>query len=414
MKTVFQVMLLSVVASIFASGETIQYSYDAKNRLTRVTYADGSIIAYAYDTEGNRLSHIITDPASAAPKVSADPKALTFTAAAGQAWTATRLIRLRNDGGGSLQWNALASVPWLRVAPASGTSAGVVNVSASASGLQPGTYSGSVVVFASASNTPYNIPVTLTVMTGTSRPEISESGVTTAAGFLAAVSRGSIATLYGGALADSTGIATTVPLPRTLAGVRVTVNGVDAPLWYVSPEQINFQVPFEIPLAGVVPVIVKRGDVESQPSDVQAQEYAPGVFVYERAQGLFDPVVVHLDGSLVSQDNPSAPDEILTVYGTGLGSLTFTPRTGEAAPLSPLAESKDLPIIRLGGIPVDVTFSGLVPQSIGLAMFNIRLPPTLPESQTLPLIIQFGDAASPSVDLAIGPRGSVQAVPDPK
>ena len=38
---------------------TTAYAYDALNRLVRVTYQDGTTIAYAYDSAGNRLSQVI-------------------------------------------------------------------------------------------------------------------------------------------------------------------------------------------------------------------------------------------------------------------------------------------------------------------------------------------------------------------
>ena len=51
------IMLLWVVA---AAAQTTRYSYDNLNRLTRVTYANGTIVTYNYDANGNRISEIIT------------------------------------------------------------------------------------------------------------------------------------------------------------------------------------------------------------------------------------------------------------------------------------------------------------------------------------------------------------------
>ena len=51
------IMLLWVVA---AAAQTTRYSYDNLNRLTRVTYANGTIVSYNYDANGNRISEIIT------------------------------------------------------------------------------------------------------------------------------------------------------------------------------------------------------------------------------------------------------------------------------------------------------------------------------------------------------------------
>src|SRR5260370_20045890 len=110
----------------------IRYSYDSLNRLTRASYADGTTIAYAYDSAGNRLSQVIANPAIALPAIGADKTSLAFSAPAGQASAVTQLIAIRNTGSGALQWNANGSVPWISITPGSGTDTGVINVSASA------------------------------------------------------------------------------------------------------------------------------------------------------------------------------------------------------------------------------------------------------------------------------------------
>ena len=81
---------------------------------------------------------------------------------------------------------------------------------------------------------------------------ISPGGVVNAASFAAGSAKvekapalvvGSIASIFGTNLAASTKAAQTVPLPRQLGGTAVSVDGIAAPLFYVSPTQINFQIP---------------------------------------------------------------------------------------------------------------------------------------------------------------------------
>lgn len=383
-----------------AFTQSLRYSYDELNRLTSISYTDGTTITWRYDAAGNRLSQIIANPAIPSPRAATDKTNLLFSATTGQS-SVPQVVVIQNAGGGLLQWNATASVPWLNVTPASGTNAGAISVTASAGSLAAGSYTANLVIYASASNTPLAIPVTLTVTAGSGRPAISQGGVITAAGYVAAIARGAVGSLYGTGLADATESATSVPLPRSLAGVTVTVNGVNAPLWFVSPGQVNFQVPFEAPLTGAVSVVVTKNGVSSQTANVQVAEYAPGVFMYERGPGAFDPIVIRQDSSIVSPSNPTAPGEILVVYGTGLGNLTSLPRTGDLSQSSPLARSQAMPTITLGGAPVEVQFSGLTPGAVGLAQFNIKVPSTLPTASTLPLVIQFGSVSSPSVNLAV-------------
>ena len=81
------------------------------------------------------------------------------------------------------------------------------------------------------------------------------------------VAPGGIGTLFGAELAPFAEAATSAPLPLTLAGVSVTVGGIAAPLYYVSPGQINYQVPFEVPL-GTAQLVVTRGAQSSTPKSV--------------------------------------------------------------------------------------------------------------------------------------------------
>src|SRR5438128_8652312 len=68
LKTTLRVVLL-VAATMLLSGlsmrvdaATTSYKYDSLNRLTQVTYSDGSVIKYTYDAAGNRVAQTITAP----------------------------------------------------------------------------------------------------------------------------------------------------------------------------------------------------------------------------------------------------------------------------------------------------------------------------------------------------------------
>src|SRR5205807_7701033 len=82
--------------------------------------------------------------------------------------------------------------------------------------------------------------------------------VLNAASYSALVSPGCVVAIFGRGLAAAPATAPSVPLPSTLGGVTVSVAGLAAPLFYVSPTQINALIPFEtaIPANTVVPVVV--------------------------------------------------------------------------------------------------------------------------------------------------------------
>ena len=116
---------------------------------------------------------------------------------------------------------------------------------------------------------------------------------------------GSIATLFGTNLAAATATASGVPLPRQLGGTRVTWNGVAAPLFYVSPTQINFQVPN--PYDTIPGVLVTAGVVVSTAAG-NSVPYKSGNGWY--AAGLFS-----MDGSGCGQG------AVLNVAANGSVSL---------------------------------------------------------------------------------------------
>jgi len=232
-------------------------------------------------------------------------------------------------------------------------------------------------------------------------PRINEGGVVSAADGQRTFAPGAIASLYGTLLAGSTMAATSTPLPRVLGGVRVTVNGVDAPLFFVSPAQINFQVPFETPATGTAAIVVIRDGASSPVGAVTMAQNAPGIFTYQRAPGAIDPVILHTDFQLVSPARPAAAGEVLIIYATGVGDLNNRPSTGAATPSSPLPVARVTPVITIGGAAAEVLFAGLAPNFVGLVQFNVRTPATLPAGATLPLVIRFGSAASQPVNLIV-------------
>lgn len=396
--------LISLTLTGLLSGAVVQFTYDSLNRITRATYPDGTVIAYSYDGSGNRTSQVITNPSIPQASITVDKSRLMLTALAGQS-SAPQVVSLMNSGGGSLQWNATPSASWLSVSPGSGMNSGTITVVGSAASLATGSYNATISIYASASNSPLMIPVSLSVNASSGNPSISSGGIVSAAGYQSALSRGSVGSVFGASLADTIASADKVPLPRSLAGVAVSVNGVNAPLWYVSAGQINFQVPFEAPLTGSVPVVVSKNGVPSQAANAPVQEYAPSVFTYQRTSGVFDPIITKSDASIVSPSNPAVPGDYLTVWGTGIGNLTSTPTSGDLTPNSPLSKAQLTPTITLGGTPVDVQFAGLTPGGVGLAQFNIHLPSSLPQASTLPLVIQFGSVSSQAVNVAVHSTG---------
>lgn len=232
-----------------------------------------------------------------------------------------------------------------------------------------------------------------------------------AASFEAKVARGSIATLFGIDFAATTAQATEIPLPRLLAGVRVSVAGVDAPLFYVSPTQVNFQVPFEASVGAAMPLVIYRDGAAGPESVVRIAENALGVFAYERAPGVWDPIIIHGDGRLASPSNPARASDVLIVYATGLGELSNAPASGDTAPVQPLSTSRQAVSIivsgRSAGSTARTLYAGLAPGYVGLVQINLQLPATLPNEPDPKLGIRVGNADYVFLPLPGSPVGTV-------
>ena len=240
-------------------------------------------------------------------------------------------------------------------------------------------------------------------------PRVNAGGVVDAASFQAVVARGSIGSLFGVNLADSVQIAADVPLPRALGGVAVQVDGHNAPLFFVSSAQINFQVPFEVRTNATVEAVVIRNEVESPPVTVPVADYAPGVFVNPNTS---EPIVQrHPDGALITADNPAQPGDVLIIFVTGIGDVSNPPPSGAASLASPLATANLTPTVTVGGAQSQVFFAGLAPFFVGLGQVNIQLPSQFAQTAalrtgaaqgaTLPLVIAFGENRSQAVNLPI-------------
>jgi uncharacterized protein (TIGR03437 family) len=205
-------------------------------------------------------------------------------------------------------------------------------------------------------------------------PAPSQSGVTNAANYSGAVlTPGSLLSIYGSGLADTTAKADKLPLPADLAGTQVLINSAIAPLLYVSPLQINAQAPFGLEGAEAT-VVVRRWGLESAVVRVPIAEAGPGLFA----------PVAKLDYSLVSPANPLARGGIAVLWGTGFGEVTPKVAAGAAAPVAGAATVARAEVT-VGGRPARVLYCGLAPGFAGLYQINIEIPADAPLGDMAPV-----------------------------
>jgi len=205
------------------------------------------------------------------------------------------------------------------------------------------------------------------------------------------IAPGEIITLFGSGLAGGTTNATSLPLPTTLGGVQVMINGQAAPLFYVTPGQIAAQVPQEItPLNNVeyATVQVLNNGAKSNAVTVYTNYTAPGVF--SAGGNGIGPAAAQLGNySLVTSSNPAPVGSTVVLYATGLGTVVPTVADGAAAPSNPPATATDTAAVYVGLQQENILFDGLTPGLAGLFQLNTSIASGTPSGT------QFSDIATP-------------------
>jgi uncharacterized protein (TIGR03437 family) len=190
--------------------------------------------------------------------------------------------------------------------------------------------------------------------------------------FTAGIAPGELLTLYGSNLAAALAIAPAIPFPSTVGKVQVMINGVAAPIYYVSPSQISAIVPYGI-TGGIASVQVINDGAASNRVTMFTSTTAPGIFTVPPG-GLGYGAVLHQDGSLVTTKNPAAIGETVSVFATGLGAVTPPITDGDAGPSPTLSFTSNTITATVGGVKATVTFAGLAPQLAGLYQANVTIP----------------------------------------
>jgi beta-glucosidase len=201
-----------------------------------------------------------------------------------------------------------------------------------------------------------------------STPVITPGEVRNAASYLGSVAPGGLATIFGANLADApSSVAPSPAFPTAASGVTVSVGGVNAPLLYVAPTQINFQVPWETTPGLAVPVKVTRGGIDSNVEPITiAAVSAPSVFLND-----FNTGVAWLTGAgCAATECAVQPGGTYQLWGNAFGPKNAPLQDGAAAPytgaLDPLEVPGSPPACQLtiGGVTATVTYCGAAPFEI--------------------------------------------------
>jgi uncharacterized protein (TIGR03437 family) len=193
--------------------------------------------------------------------------------------------------------------------------------------------------------------------------------------------------------------ATSGQLPTTLGGTSVEIGGINTPLLYVSPFQINAQVPFEL-APSVLTLKVTNTIAESTPIFFVVQETFPGVFTLD-ASGHGAGAILHNTTNLpVTAGDPALPGEFVQIFATGLGRVTPAIASGQPAGSQPPSSTVLPPTVTMNGVPAQVFFAGLAPGFSGLYQVNVQVPQLDPG--TAQVVLTINGVSSQTVAMAVG------------
>jgi uncharacterized protein (TIGR03437 family) len=210
-------------------------------------------------------------------------------------------------------------------------------------------------------------------------PAIKPQGIVDGASFSTgrAVAPGSIISIFGNNLADGAASATQFPLPLGINGVAFSFDipsaGISLParFHYVSPAQINVQVPWELANHPSATVKVIINYTYSAEYTLSLANYAPGFFTNGTTAAALD-----LNYNVISASHPVTRGSLVQLYMNGLGPVNNQPADGwPAADVS--ATTTTTPTITIGGQLAVVSFSGLAPGFADLYQVNAIVPTTI-------------------------------------
>jgi len=190
------------------------------------------------------------------------------------------------------------------------------------------------------------------------------------------------------------------------------MNGTVVPLLFVSPSQINAQVPWSLSGTSQVQVVVTNENGASLPVSANLAAVAPAIFTSDGKQA-----VAYIAATRTYTFNPgqtsriARPGEYLRLYATGLGPVTNTPSSG-AAPdptltVAPtLSTTSNSPSVTIGGVAAVISFAGLAPQGInpayaGVYELDVQIPLTTPAGPAVPVTLSSNGVPSNTATIPI-------------
>jgi uncharacterized protein (TIGR03437 family) len=263
-----------------------------------------------------------------------------------------------------------------------------------------------------------NFVVVTDIVPTTVLPPPVIGGIISASAFggFASAAPGSFVEIYGTDLAATTRTWGTSDFvsgaaPIILDGVTVTIGGLPAYVSYISPGQVNVQIPSLVP-PGVAGVVLIFNNQVTDVFNLNITTIEPGLLAPKSflSDGKQYVVGFHHDGSFVGpgnlpniQSTPAKPGEIITLYGLGFGPVTpsTTPYAGQIATgQSTLVTSVQM---KFGNIAAAIGYHGLTPNLVGVDQFNITVPANAPSGDNQFNVVVGGTSLPQTLFIPVQP-----------
>jgi uncharacterized protein (TIGR03437 family) len=230
-------------------------------------------------------------------------------------------------------------------------------------------------------------------------PYIAPAGILNGVGVTptSSVAPGSIISIFGQSLAPTVLVGPENPMSQLLNGVTVSVNDLILPLMFVSPQQINAELPSSL-APGNYTLNIQSAGQPTITGTFTAVRNAPGLF-FQTINSVNYAMAMHGDGSMVTTASPAAAGETISLLGTGFGPYEQPVLDGFFPPSPPPAVS-DSVLLSVGGANPSST-STAAPGFSGIDLTQFQVPTGLTSGTSVPVLVTINGVDSNTVMLPI-------------
>jgi uncharacterized protein (TIGR03437 family) len=203
--------------------------------------------------------------------------------------------------------------------------------------------------------------------------------------------------MFGSSLSSGSDSASGLPLPQSLVKTSMLIGSTLAPLFFVSPDQVNAQIPPELETDRQYATAILSGNKYTVGDPIVLAALRPALIATDGVA-----VAQHADSSSVSSDSPAQAGEVITLFAAGLGATDPGIAGGNVPAPGVTARVRQMPAVTIGGKDAPVQDAVLAPDIVGVYRVTVQIPSGLdPGSQAV--IIQQQGVASNQAALNVAP-----------